>query len=156
MARYGHARLLSRKAACHDGQAPAPLGYGAAERLAFLRRAHSDPVDLFPNEYRQGHADTRLPAFDNDDLDRSLWTRWGQFRVSENIAFLHVLHSAVPLGKAVMVAARGPADRDLAEGPAWYGSWDGVGPPPTYREEFGEEKPGRMSGRRRGRSPAWC
>jgi len=116
--------------------APAPLGYGEAARLLFLRRAHTDPVDLFPNEYRQGHADTRLPAFDNFNLDRSLWQRWGEFRRAENLAFLHALRAVVAPGQAVVIAARGPADRDPEQGPSWYGTWDNPARPPTDRDEF--------------------
>ncbi len=116
--------------------APSPLGYAEAGRLAFLRRAHSDPVDLFPNEYRQGHADTRLPVFDDSELDRSLWKRWGQFRASANLDLLHTLYSAVTLGQTVLIGARGPADRDTEQGAPWYGTWDGVARPPTDRDQF--------------------
>lgn len=117
--------------------APSQLGYGEAARLAFLRRAHADPVDLFPSEYRQGHADTRLPLFDDREQDLALWARWGRFRIDENLVFLHALSAAAPQAQTIVIAARGPSGRDMGDAPAWYGTWDRVAHPPADRDEFG-------------------
>jgi hypothetical protein len=105
------------------------LGYNEAMRLAFLRQKHSDPIDLFPNEYSHGRADTKLPLIDDFATDKALNSDWGAFRGESHIAFLRKLAVAVP-NTPVLLPAMSEWDQ---ERPPWYGSWD---TPTTQKPPF--------------------
>ncbi len=124
-----------------DAGDPVPPGYSEAMRLAFLRQWHSDPLDVFPSEYRQGRANTKLPNVDDVAIDRELNRLWRQFRSDVNVAFLRTLVEAVPSGGAgttelpILLQARG-------DSAAWYGSWDRPDlPPPSRKRSFSADEP---------------
>ncbi len=135
------------------------LGYHESMRLAFLRKYHADPVDVFPPGYYQGKANTDLPFFRTDSMRGTriafgLDKDWAQFRRDVPLGFLRALYAAAnPPGGARRVPVllkqrrRGQGGND-AEGhsvypPGWYGSWDDPRlPPPTLHSEGEDEKPG--------------
>ena len=104
------------------------LGYTEAARLAFLRQAHVDPVDLFPSgNYEQ--AETSLPGFDDAPLEAEMLNRWSRLRSDADISLLTSLYpqaagKAGAGGPLLLVQQRG--DRPLF---SWYGSWDSAKSP---------------------------
>lgn len=102
------------------------LGYTVPARSAFLRKAHADPVDLFPSEIA-GQADTSLPAFDNGAVEASLLEQWHEFRVNANLSLLQSLYQQVATdakglsSKPVLLVQQ----RGAPPPSSWYGSWDG-------------------------------
>ncbi len=96
------------------------LGDTPAARLLFLREAHADPIDLFP-DVGQGRADTRLPNFDDAGLEAALVARWRQRRADQDVAVLRALRAALPGGAqgSLLIRGQGPA-----AGLDWFGSWD--------------------------------
>lgn len=111
------------------------MGYTETARVAFLRRAHSDPLDIFPSEYRDGHANTTLPNLDDFELDRALNNQWDDFRRNARAAFLHKLAHVVPPQTPLLMEVRSAGGRNNEA--AWYGSWDNRdNPPPQVRLMF--------------------
>lgn len=116
------------------------LGYTPPARLAFLRREHVDPLDLFPAE-TLGHADTSLPGFDNAALENNLEMKWNQFRFDADRSLLAALFRQVAMGGAtsaskplLLVQQRGPRPPTVT----WYGSWAGPDAPlPTFHSPIG-------------------
>lgn len=112
------------------------LGYNEAVRLAFLRREHTDPVDV-DAAGGGGRADTSLPGFDDYAVSDDLRQKWDKFRAEGDLAFLRALYAAArPAGGRTAVALPRilvQQRRDYG-GTAWYGSWDGPKAPfPTRR-----------------------
>ena len=102
-------------------------GYAPVLRLAFLRRTHSDPVDLSEELYNKAQAagaDTSLPDFDDSGIERRLTKEWGMFRADADHALLNALYQAASPGPAhkpvVWIAQRRSTGRD-----DWYGLWGG-------------------------------
>ena len=116
-----------------------PLGYADAGRLALLRSAQVDPVDLYTNSYTDERAHVSVPDFDTDfDLNRALYNKWRSLRADTAKTLATRLVSRLP---ASFLPAAGSARRPLLVPPAsepfvsQYGSWDNFqGPLPT--EEF--------------------
>jgi hypothetical protein len=116
------------------------LGYTPSARLAFLRKEHVDPVDLFPADAR-GRADTSLPNFDDAALEPTLETKWHQYRSDADRSLLRSLFQQVAAGGAallskplVIVQQRGAQPPTVT----WYSSWDGPNAPlPTFRPSAG-------------------
>lgn len=128
---------------------PEQMGYTPAMRLAFLRRARVDPLDLIPPDLEVGAADLRVPFFldDNARGDTSVYNetnspmpgfnevggvQWDKFRQETNERFLADLHGALrvrrpglPLfAEALRAGHRGSMDDSE------YGSWiKGDAPP---------------------------
>jgi hypothetical protein len=74
-----------------------PLGYAEAGRLAFLRYAHADPVDVQDNSMSDERAHVHVPGFDSDDTrERRLFTDWNKVRADTSQNFLHQLARALP------------------------------------------------------------
>jgi hypothetical protein len=140
------------------------LGFVLPARLAFLRKHHADPVDLYPND-SSGVADTSLPNFNDENywtgtLTMHLWTDWADMRRNADLDLLASLYLAVcPSESApgsrpeVIVMRRGqgqPMTDRLGRttlGNVWYGSWDSVkSQPPAYRgyEQYGLGEPTEM------------
>lgn len=110
----------------HSRDAINSLGYTVPARAAFLRKAHADPVDLFPSEIA-GQADTSLPAFDNSAVEASLLDQWHLFRVNANLSLLQSLYQqfatdtkGLSSKQVLLVQQRGARPPS-----SWYGSWDG-------------------------------
>ena len=129
-----------------EGQGTAPdrdglaLGYTPTARLAFLRREHADPLDLFPTGMR-GQADTSLPSFDDLALELTLETKWDRFRSDADRSLIQGLFqqfatdgNALPSKPLLLVQQRGPRPPTVT----WYGSWAGPDAPlPTFRVSAG-------------------
>ena len=101
-----------------------PLGYTDAMRLAFLRQAHCDPVDLFHNPYPASRANLTLPRLDDPALEPALDAAWTGFCLDKRYALLRRLRQALPIKMEVLVEVR-----PRYEGGTWYGSWEGVDSP---------------------------
>lgn len=116
------------------------LGYALPGRLAFLRKEHVDPVDLFPAGMG-GRADTSLPNFDDAALELTLETKWHQFRSDADRSLLQSLfHQIATDGAALLskplllVQQRGPRPPTVT----WFGSWAGPDAPlPMFRSSVG-------------------
>ena len=115
------------------------LGYTQSARLAFLRKEHVDPLDLFPVSARR-QANTSLPNFDDAVLEQTMQTKWRQFRSDADQSLLWSLFgqvatggNALPAKPILLVQQRGGRPRAT-----WYGSWDGPNAPlPTFRSSVG-------------------
>lgn len=114
------------------------LGYAQAGRVAFLRAAHADPIDLYDNSYSDERANLTVPGFDKraDAADRALFERWRKFRSTAALSLAHRLTRALPKSFQSTAAARLP----LLASPTnngfsgRYGSWDNLqGDPPTVQ-----------------------
>lgn len=118
----------------------APLGYSEAARLAFLRQAHADPVDVW-ERLTLWDANLSLPNFDDGGVSETLDTQWRQFRRDAMLSLLRDLRAAaLPSGEKgapptrLLVKERGGV---MTPGDGWYGSWDDpAAPPPAFRNPF--------------------
>ena len=116
------------------------LGYTPPARLAFLRREHVDPIDLFPASAR-GQADTSLPDFDDAALENTLETKWERFRADADRSLLTSLfrqiamdEAALPSKPLLLVQQRGLLPPTVT----WYGSWDRADAPlPAFQPSQG-------------------
>lgn len=116
------------------------LGYTPPARLAFLRREHADPVDLFPAGARR-LADTSLPGFDDAAMENTLETKWDRFRADADKSLLQSLFQQVAADGAassskplLLVQQRGARPPTVT----WYGSWAGPAAPlPTFQPSVG-------------------
>lgn len=122
-----------------DDSSSLTLGYSSEMRLAFLRKSHADPIDVFPTS-RFLKANTDLLNFMYDaSISQEVHGEWSTFRRDVNLAFLRELQAAArPL--RVLVRRRGPAsnlgvvneDGTRPTDPGWYAAWDNPKlPPPT-------------------------
>lgn len=121
-----------------------PLGYTEAARLAFLRAAHVDPVDLSENGY--SNARTDLPNLGNDyQVEQPLIAQWQTARSTTLIGLLAALSAAVASpGKPA--AARLPVFVQSAGqgwGGNWFGTWDNTRRPlPRFQQGWDGAQPG--------------
>ena len=79
--------------AWEDAVADNVLGYTPAMRLAFLRFAHTDPLDITPELSLK--ADINLPSFDDAAADKALSTLWDKMRAGANGALLGGMRQAL-------------------------------------------------------------
>ena len=108
------------------------LGFADAGRLAFLRWAHADPVDLYTNYYTDVRAKVSVPGFSEDyTQERALYDRWrglrahtGQALVMRLAATLSLPFRRATLRLPLLVP---PANESFA---SIYGSWDDLHHPP--------------------------
>ena len=112
------------------------LGYSEDGRLAFLRLAHADPVDLVDSSYSDTRAKVQVPGFgDGSDLERRLFTDWVRTRSDSEQRLLQSLAAALPApftstGSRLPLLLP-PSNWIYASG---LGSWDNLHtPPPTVR-----------------------
>ncbi len=132
------------------------LGYAEPGRLAFLRQAHADPVDVFPSGEYQNTDNTDLPNFSSQDSG-PLDTQWTQFRAQQNLMFLRRLYGAAltarpataPKLRLLLKQRRAGQMGNMGFGrhyysPGWYGSWDNpAAPPPTLHSDGEDYTPGQ-------------
>lgn len=136
------------------------LGYQTDMRLAFLRRLHADPVDIYDVGHSGTIANTDLPSFTDHGGDNLLYTlhdKWVKFRQDMDLTFLQSLYAAInppnmPAAKRVRILVR---QRRRGQGgndgfghhhypPGWYGSWDNPRlPPPTLHTAGEDYQPGQ-------------
>ena len=79
-----------------DSDSPA-LGYNEAGRLAYLRQAHADPVDLYPAGFVDSRAHVSVPNFSDDDKnERRLYAAWQKARAGAATDLTRRLIGALP------------------------------------------------------------
>lgn len=136
------------------------LGYQIDVRLAFLRRFHADPVDIYDVGHSGTIANTDLPNFTDQGSGNLMYTLhddWVKFRQDRGLTFLQSLYAAIN-PPSTLVARRVPIfvrQRRRGQGgndgfgkthypPGWYGSWDNPRlPPPTLHTMGEDNKPGQ-------------
>ena len=102
------------------------LGYSEAGRLAYLRQAHADPVDLHDNSYTDKRAHVSVPGFDSDfKLERRLFTDWGKWRSDIFLALLGRLAAAPAQAHRTLLMK--PTNSTYSGS---YASWDDLRRPP--------------------------
>ena len=119
----GYETTLPGENISREGEA---LGYSQDGRLAYLRQAHADPVDLHDNSFTDKRAHVSVPGFDSDfNLERRLFTNWGTRRADTLRALLGGL-AAQSRGNLLLLP---PSNVSFSSS---YGSWDDLRrPPPT-------------------------
>ncbi len=138
------------------------LGYQADTRLAFLRRFHADPVDIYDVGHSGTIANTDLPNFSDQGSGNLMYTlhdKWVKFRQDTSLSFLQFLYAAInppntlaarPIPILVRQRRRGQGGTDgfghTHYPPGWYGSWDNPRrPPPTLHTAGEDYQPGQPS-----------
>ena len=112
-ARSGLAGFIWEDAEAGDG-----LGYTPAMRLAFLRFAHADPLDITPQLSLKG--DVSLPMFDDAAADKALSALWDRARAGANAALLGGMRQAL----TPPMSARPILMEQSTDSAAWLASWD--------------------------------
>ena len=104
------------------------LGYTLPMRLAFLRYAHADPVDITGRNSVRGAVS--LPLFDNAAIDASVSELWSKAQKQSIVDLLEQLRTAMPqYGSLPVLMEQG------WNGHLWYASWDNLqSRPPPLRE----------------------
>ena len=119
-----------------QGSSGTGFGYGDAGRLAFLRLAHADPMDLVNSGYSVARANVQVPGFgDGGSQDRRLFTAWCHARTDTERRFLMSLAAALPPPFAG-TGPRLPLLLPPSSSPYFssIGSWDSLLlPPPDVR-----------------------
>ncbi len=113
-----------------DGDNPGNLGYTPAARLAFLRSAHADPVDVTVSAMFR--ADASLPLFDEDAVDGALKDKWTRAVTGTYADLLRHLYAAAQRsGGSTMILM----DQQEPFGDNWLASWDNPRTtPPVMRD----------------------
>ena len=99
-----------------SGYGDAPLGFAEAGRLALLRAAHADPVDLYTNSYSDERAHVSVPDFgtgndqgyDLSTQNQMLYNRWRTLRARMALDLARHLASLLPPAFLTPGAARRP------------------------------------------------
>ena len=108
-----------------DGQQGPEFGYAGDARLAFLRRAHIDPLDI-PLQ-NGGQANTSLPEFEGGTEGTKLSEEWDRFRLDGNVSLMRGLADLwTSHGARRPIFVR---QRRQTWGDDWFGSWDGPAKP---------------------------
>ena len=129
------------------------LGYTEAARLAFLRLRHADPIDIPQPASGRGleqRANTRLPLFDDWELEKRLGQEWNRFRAQANRQALIAMYAAAkPQNDNAQAQNNGnqtqtvrqegdtrksgetnpivfARERRATYGTTWYGLWNGL------------------------------
>ena len=138
------------------------LGYQTDMRLAFLRRFHADPVDIYDVGHSGTIANTDLPNFSDQGHGNLMYTlhdNWVKFRQDMGLTFLQSLYAAINPARTlaarrtlilVRQRRRGQGGNDGFGNhlypPGWYGSWDNPRlPPPTLHTAGEDYQPGQPS-----------
>ena len=101
-----------------DAEADNALGYTPAMRLAFLRFAHADPLDITPELSLK--ADVSLPSFDDAAADKALSALWDKARAGANAALLGGMRQAL----IPSTGARPILMEQSTDSITWLVSWD--------------------------------
>ncbi len=102
------------------------LGFALAGRLAYLRYAHTDPVDLYTNYDTDERAHVVVPGFNEDfNQERTLYDMWRGLRTRTDQVLAQNLAAALPPpfqeGTARLPLIVPPANSTFS---SVYGSWD--------------------------------
>ncbi len=114
-----------------DAEDDDTLGYAPEMRLAFLRSAHADPLDISPTNYLS--VDASLPTFDNADAESKLSAKWTEARQKALIDLLKQMRRSFPPPAAGLPILM----EQSAGSSAWMASWDDLKSlPPPLRPLF--------------------
>jgi len=114
-----------------DAGGDGTLGYTPDRRLAFLRSAHADPLDITTQSYLR--ADDALPLFDDAALDKSLPDQWTEAQNQACIVLLHRLQAAAQNSSRSVLPIL--MVQQEAFGDSLRASWDDPKqPPPSFRD----------------------
>jgi hypothetical protein len=108
----------------HYAREDGGVGYTVPMRLAFLRRAHTDPLDL-DSDLGGRRQSTIIRGFDNDAITYPLSQQWDVFRAETEVGLLRMLLTTAQLAAGrpfpILVEQR----RQEAYGRYdWFGSWE--------------------------------
>ena len=111
-----------------DADTDNDLGYTLPMRLAFLRSAHADPVDITTQHYLR--ADDSLPLFDDKDAEAKLADHWTKAQTQVDSALLGHLYAAARSGAGLPLPILMEQRQYSYLG--WMASWDDpkLMPPP--------------------------
>lgn len=118
----------------NDQSPETEMGYAEAGRLACLRAAHTDPIDLYTNSFTDERAHVSVPGFGDFNQDRALCDKWRALRGQMAFTLARHLTSALP------PLFNGPTRLPLIVPPSGspyssvYGSWDDFRQPPPGEE----------------------
>lgn len=107
------------------------LGYTPAMRLAFLRAAHADPVDIAdPGGSR---IDLSLPLFDDPQADAALPGLWTKFTAAADLSLLQSLRAAAwrPSGPPLTILLQ----QTSFSNDDYFVDWSDPKQPPSLREQ---------------------
>ncbi len=114
-----------------DAGGDGTLGYTPDRRLAFLRSAHADPLDITTQSYLR--ADDALPLFDDAALDKSLPDQWTEAQNQACIVLLHRLQAAAQNSSRSVLPILMVQQETF--GDSLRASWDDPKqPPPSFRD----------------------
>ncbi len=122
-----------------DAEPDSDLGYTPEMRLAFLRAAHADPVDIAdPSASR---IDLSLPLFDDPKADAALPDQWAKFTAAADASLLQSLCAAAwrPSGPPLTVLLQQTSDED-----SYFVDWNNPkrqSPPLTEQQATGFSVP---------------
>ncbi len=114
-----------------DAETDSDVGYTPLMRLAFLRAAHADPIDIAdPSPSR---IDLSLPLFDDLKADAALPDQWTKFRAAADASLLHVLRTAAwrPSGSPLAVLLQ----QSSFSGDDYFIDWSDPQQPTSLREQ---------------------
>jgi len=128
---WGDVRPLGYQGSVFDDSNSPSLGYSEAGRLAHLRQAHTDPVDLYPAGILDSRAHVSVPGFNDDGKnERRLYTDWRKARADAATALTRRLTGALPppftrpAGRLPLLLAGGSSVPATS-----YNSWDDLSRP---------------------------
>ncbi len=117
-----------------SGLGDMPLGFTEAGRLALLRTAHADPVDVYTTHYMDERANIRVSGFDAEGeaplpVDGALYDRWRLLRARAVMNLARHLASLLPPAFLIPGATHRPVllppANESSRSPKFqYGSWD--------------------------------
>ncbi len=95
-----------------DAEPDGTLGYTPQTRLAFLRAARADPIDITDTGYSR--IDLSLPLFDDPEVDAAQPDLWTKFRADADAALLRSLRAAAwrPSGPPLTLLLQQTSDND--------------------------------------------
>ena len=134
------------------------VGYHEAMRLAFLRKYHADPLDIFTVGNYMGLADTDVPNFSTNSvsaqISNTLELEWRQFRNDAATGLLRALWAtssragdpAMPRRVILVKQRRRGQGGNADDGrtvypPGWFGSWDTPHLPLPTLHSYAEDAP---------------
>ncbi len=101
-----------------DAEDDTDLGYTPEMRLAFLRTAHADPLDLAPKSYSR--ADLSLPTFDDEAVETKLEEQWAEAHPSALVTLLKQMRQSISSQTAALPIFM----EQSAVRTHWFSSWD--------------------------------
>lgn len=114
-----------------DAETNSNVGYTPLMRLAFLRAAHADPIDIAESGYSR--VDLSLPLFDDSKLDAALPGLWAKFTDAADADFLRRLRTAAwrPSGPPLTLLLQHTSDNN----DDYFVDWNDPRKPASMKEQ---------------------